>query len=287
MFSRPASRDLLISLLTAVLRPAEPIVDVTVQNPELPRGQLADKDVFLDLVVRLGDGTLVDVEMQTRARGGATERALYYWARLASAELHSAEPYANLHRVAVVLLLGYRSAAPSRFHGVYQVRERTDGTLFSDRLELHTIELPRLAELAPSERAAEELLARWASFFNARDMQELQKLATMDPIMERAKSILEELSGEPSAQEAARQREIGWFNWANERYLERKAGREEGEANACAALRQEILAALDAGGISLSEAHRQQLEACSDIVQLARWLRQAPLATSADEAFAH
>jgi hypothetical protein len=55
-------------------------------------------------------------------------------------------------------------------------------------------------------RAAQAHLVRWAAFFNAHGEHDLEELARRDPIMQRAKSILEQLSTEPSAQEAARQR---------------------------------------------------------------------------------
>jgi hypothetical protein len=37
LFSRPSCKDLLISLLTAVLRPKQPITSATVLNPELKK----------------------------------------------------------------------------------------------------------------------------------------------------------------------------------------------------------------------------------------------------------
>ena len=71
LFAAEQSRDILISLLSAVLRPTRPIVEVTVLNPELPVGALDDKNIVLDVLVRLDDGSLVDVEMQTESRSGA------------------------------------------------------------------------------------------------------------------------------------------------------------------------------------------------------------------------
>lgn len=104
--------------------------------------------------------------------------------------------------------------------------------------------------------------------------------------MERARSILDELSGEPSPEEAARQRDIGRFNRANERFLERKAGREEGREEGRQALVRSVLAVLNARGIALGEAQHQQLRDCRDLATLERWLRQSVSASTADEALA-
>ena len=78
MFADEQNRDVLISLLTAVLRPANPIVDVAVISPEIPVGAPDDKGILLDVLVRLSDGSLVDVEMQTQSQPGAKARALYH-----------------------------------------------------------------------------------------------------------------------------------------------------------------------------------------------------------------
>jgi predicted transposase/invertase (TIGR01784 family) len=282
MFAAARNRDVLISLLTAVLRPAKPIVEATVLNPELPGDALDDKNIVLDVLVRLDDDSLVDVEMQTDSRPGARARALYYWARLASSELHRGEKYLALPRVALVLILGYRACPGAPFHGVFQVRERQSGVLLSDVLEIHTVELPRLDDLAPNDRAAEEMLVLWARFFKVRDRHELEELARMDPIMARAKSILEELSADPGAQEAARQRELGLLNWNHSHYVAREEGKAEGEAKGKA---EGVLVVLRARCLVVSPDVEARVSDCTDIALLDEWLRRAAVVGSAEEIF--
>ena len=78
LFSR--NQDLLISLLTAVLRPEVPIASVTIVNYALPKSAMQDKGGTLDVLVRLEDGSLVDVEMQCQSHKGLRKRALSRWA---------------------------------------------------------------------------------------------------------------------------------------------------------------------------------------------------------------
>ena len=87
LFASEQNRDLLISLLTAVLRPSSPIVSVEVLNPEMPKELVTDKGAVLDLRVRLADARLVDVEMQSSVHEGLRSRALYYWARMYCSQL--------------------------------------------------------------------------------------------------------------------------------------------------------------------------------------------------------
>jgi predicted transposase/invertase (TIGR01784 family) len=93
----------LISLLKAVLQPAVEIVDVEVLNPEMPRQDAADKGIVLDLRVRLADGRLVDVEMQSQRRSGSRKRVVYYWAKNFITQLQRGDDYARLEPVIVVV----------------------------------------------------------------------------------------------------------------------------------------------------------------------------------------
>lgn len=77
LFSQPESKPSLIALLTAVLQPEESILDVEVLNPELPRRDVSDKGVVLDLRVRLADGALVDVDWRSRARSVCVTTSRY------------------------------------------------------------------------------------------------------------------------------------------------------------------------------------------------------------------
>lgn len=76
LFARDAAQ--LIALLTAVLRPPEPITKVQVRNPDVAPAQANDKNIVLDILVELKDGTLLDVEMQAQKRAAFRERTLYY-----------------------------------------------------------------------------------------------------------------------------------------------------------------------------------------------------------------
>ena len=53
LFSAQENRELLISLLSAVLRPSSPIASVQVLNPEMPKELVTDKGSVLDLHVKL------------------------------------------------------------------------------------------------------------------------------------------------------------------------------------------------------------------------------------------
>src|SRR5512140_3294905 len=137
LFADPRARHALVAVLTAVLRPEKPIVDVTVLNPELPKDSVDDKGALLDVRVALKDGRQVDVEMQSQSQPGLRQRFLYYWAKVYSSQIGRGDPHTKLEPCIGVFILAFQQLQSSRFHSKFQVLEVTDHEPFSDRLELH------------------------------------------------------------------------------------------------------------------------------------------------------
>lgn len=67
-FGGPESQPILVALLTAVLQPQGPITEVTVLNPGIPKQNVGDKGIELDLLAHLDDGTQANVEIQAKGR---------------------------------------------------------------------------------------------------------------------------------------------------------------------------------------------------------------------------
>ena len=278
----PESHALLVSLLTAVIRPPTPFAEVVVLNPEVPSGDALERGVVLDLHARLEDGTHLDIEMQSDKRPAFRERALFYWARLYGSELERGEDYPALRPVVSVLFLDYRELRGARLHSVFHVLEVHDHERFSDALALHVIELPKIPLATAQERAEEGSLIRWSRFFAAKTDQELQEIAMGDPVIEKARQALEVVSDDPMAREIARLR----YNAQVTRRLEdaalRAEGRAEGEARGRAegeargradgradALRASIAGLCRALGVPLDDARNAAL-AQSDAAALQR-----------------
>ncbi|MGZ5967523.1 MAG: Rpn family recombination-promoting nuclease/putative transposase [Polyangiales bacterium] len=183
---------MLVSLLTAVMRPSSPIAVVKVMHPEVTKEHAEERGLVLDLLVQLADGRRVNVEMQCDMRHALPERWLFHWARLFTEGISRGEPHKRLTPVVCIVFLDGRIGP--RFHAIHRLLEVHDHTQFSDALEIHTVALPRVAE---SE--GDELLSLWARFLRVSTEAELQSLAAEDPIMTRAKEALERLSSDPEA----------------------------------------------------------------------------------------
>ena len=207
-FGSEEGKVFLISLLTAVLKPKSKIIDAEVLDPEIPKELVDDKGIVLDLLVRLEDGSLIDVEMQVDRRPGFRKRSLYYLSRMYGSQIIRGNLYVDLKPVVLIVILNYKELRANRLHSVFHVTEDHDGQVFQKDLEIHLIELPKLKSRKAIRGVRKDLL-RWSRFFAAKTAKELEKAVKGDEVMEKAKSYLEMLSQDPSAQEIARLREMG------------------------------------------------------------------------------
>jgi len=230
LFGAEQNRELLISLLNAVLSPAAPIEAVEVLPTQPERLAASDKSISLDVRVRLQGGEQVDVEMQSQRRPALRERALYYWARLFTGQLRRGDPYTALRSCVVVVITDFAELANQRFHSVFQVRERHGGELLTAHLELHLLELPKLPSAL--DRNDEPNLALWAKFLSAQADEELEKLAMEHPVLKQAKAALDRLSADEVARLQAEHREMALLTFeagvAAAREEAEQKGRREG-----------------------------------------------------------
>lgn len=258
LFADERNRQLLTSLLTAVLEPSQPIVDVEVLNPDTPKESVVDKGAVLDVRVRLRDGTEVNIEMQTAPHAGLRQRALFYWARVYTAQLGRGRDYFELCAAASVFILSFCELETEQYHSTFRLLEKHEHELLSDDLTIHVIELPKLPGGPPAAESSAVL--KWGKFFAAETDEELEEVAMADPNLNEAKSALERLSADPAAQELARERELAAWNYENTLRLTRKKALEEGREEG---LREAVQHLCDAFGIEMTDERRQTLEQAS------------------------
>jgi predicted transposase/invertase (TIGR01784 family) len=295
LFGEERNRALLISLINAVLQPPVPIEAVEVLSSEPERSTIGDKAIALDVRVRLVGGEQIDIEMQSQRRRALPQRVLYYWARLYAGQLSRGEGYDALRRCAAVLFANFSMLAGPRFHSTFAVRERHDGEVLTDQLEVHVLELPKLAQEA--FRNDEPSLALWGKFLAATTDAELETLAMTDPMLKEAKQALEGLSADPRARFRAEQRETAlrayqfemgaaWHEGKAEGRTEGKAeGRTEGKAEGRTEGKADTLRALARlkfGALPDSAARRI---ASASEAELDGWLERVLTADSVDALF--
>lgn len=162
--------------------------------------------------------------------------------------------------------------------------------LFSEELELHLVELPKLR--GALDEPDEPELAAWCRFFNAKTDEQRQALAMQHPILQEAKDALDDLSGDAEMRERAVRRELELLIFDHDKRVARREGLAEGRQEGLVEGRQEGLAegaVRKAHGMLtqlltrkfglLPEAVREQLASASE-AELDRWYERALAAES-------
>jgi len=291
----PSRQSLLISLITAVLEPPVPIANVKVLNPDIPKFDVLDKGVVLDVLVELEDGRRVDIEMQVARHPAFRERLLYYWAKLYGGQISRGQAYGELRQVVLVVFTDYEELDSDRIHSVFEVREVHDGQPFTKDLQIHLVELPKFprGKDKPSKQ-----LERWIRLFRAKNEEQRKTLAKEDKMAARVIEILDELSDDPQVKYWLEKREEAKVFHRMDLAITRRQALEEGlrkgKAEGKAEGMQEgmqkgkaeaIVQILHARSIPVDEEALRRIQHCRDLSVLQQWLERAMTVSSVDEMF--
>ena len=166
----------------------ETILLPTILHTEYPD----DKYGILDVKVILKNGTQMDFEMQVTAVSYWTKRILFYLGKMYTDQLKAGESYEKLKKCIHVGILDFTLFEHERYYSCFHIWEDTIRDMYSDKFEIHVLELPKLAKY---EYPQTELL-RWAQFFGARSREEIEVLAEKDEYIHKAYDKLEEISAD-------------------------------------------------------------------------------------------
>ena len=120
------------------------------------------------------------------------ERSLFYLGKMYVDQIHEGEDYDKLKKCIHVGILDFTLFEHERYYSCFHIWEDTIRDMYSDKFEIHVLELPKLAKY---EYPQTELL-RWAQFFGARSREEIEVLAEKDEYIHKAYDKLEEISAD-------------------------------------------------------------------------------------------
>jgi predicted transposase/invertase (TIGR01784 family) len=251
LFGSERNKPLLISLLTAILDPPAPIVDVEVLNPEVTKEAVETKASVLDILARLQNGLQVNLEIQAASQGWRMDRGLYYCTRVYSGQLQRGDEYSELKPVVGIFILGFSELESAHYHNKFELLEATTGERLTDQLSLHIIELPKLPPGPPAANGPAVL--KWSKFLAATTDEELEQIAMSDPELRQANDALHLLSSDPKARRLAEERRLADINYRTGMKLAREEGREE-------ALREAVLHLCGIFGVEPTKEQRERLQ---------------------------
>ncbi len=109
IFGVEENKDLLISLINSIVQEEDQVVDVALLNPYNPKHFRQDKLSILDIKAKGCNGKRFNIEIQISDEADYDKRALYYWAKLYTEQLKSAQDYDTLSKAIGIHILNFTS----------------------------------------------------------------------------------------------------------------------------------------------------------------------------------
>lgn len=224
IFGKEKNKSLLILLLNAIL--TEEVEEIMFLNSYLGAEYVDEKYSILDIRVRTTENVEIDIEMQLEYHSGFENRMLLYWARMYLGQLKSGEAYEKLNKTIQISITNFKFLQNDHFHSTFHLMEKEKLIKFTDHLEIHVLELPKVQ--MTEELTDEDLLTKWMLFLSGDDKTK-GEVAMTDMGIEKAYDELHRISEDEVMRERAIARDKWLSDQATRREQARREGKEEGE----------------------------------------------------------
>jgi len=197
LFGSEENKDILMSLINAILPENQQIAHITLKNPYNVSDYAAGKLSILDIKAEDEFGNLYDIEMQLKGTTFYGKRTLYYWAKIfgsqldyltdeeIEAKLKKGKSYTDLNKCIVISLMDFEFFKDDRYHRCFMLKDRETNETHKDLdyLDLYFVELEKFEN---RHKVVKTVLDRWIKFLNRADLYSKstlpKELAEIEPI---------------------------------------------------------------------------------------------------------
>ena len=179
--------------LAAVLKVnPKDIKETRILNPYLRKIHEDDKLGILDVRVLLNNDTEIDTEIQLAEFAAWANRTLFYLSKMFADQIEKGQDYSLLKKCVSISILDFVlfKEEETEFYSCFHIREDSRNFLYTDKMEFHVIELPKL----PEKLKEDDSLLLWAKFINAERKEEFDMLAEKSPYINSAYQHLQVIS---------------------------------------------------------------------------------------------
>lgn len=174
----------------------------------------------------MNDNTEIDIEIQLSELKVWADRSLFYLAKMYTEQIKSGEPYSVFKKCVSISILDFvLFPEETEFYSCFHIKENTRHFLFTDKMEFHLIELPKLPQELKDDK--DDILL-WAKFINSERKEDFEMLATKNTYIQSAYKTLQVISQDDQKRMEYEAREKALRDY-NQGMLEaEERGREEG-----------------------------------------------------------
>ena len=182
-----------IGFLSAVLKlnPCD-IKQTTILNTNLRKLHENEKQGIVDVRILMNNHTEIDIEIQLSPLRVWADRSLFYLSKMYIEQIEEGQDYHVFKKCVGISILDFvLFPDDENFYSCFHIREDTRHTIYTDKMEFHVLELPKLPEEL-IDGSSDILL--WAKFINAERKEEFDMLAEKNPYIGSAYQHLQLIS---------------------------------------------------------------------------------------------
>lgn len=224
--------------IAAILKKRPEEIKETTILPTETRGLYEDDKLgILDVNILLYDGSRMDMEMQVQYFAYWDKRILFYLGKMYTGQLRKGDGYEKLQKCIHVSVLDFvHFQEDEECYHIINLRDKKTGKLYTDLLEIHFLELPKLPKDLPEQQEGKgdsnEAVLQWMKFFSGKNKEDFEAMLGQDKYIDEAYRTLVELSADDKKrlEYEAREKAIRDYNTQINSAEERgeKRGKQEG-----------------------------------------------------------
>lgn len=178
--------------LSAVLKlKPEDIRETSILNTFLRKIHKEDKQGILDVRISMNNNTEIDVEIQLAELRAWPDRSLFYISKMFAEQIEAGQEYDVLKKCVSISILDFKLLEGKDFYSCFHLREDTRNTLYTDKIEFHVLELPKLPEELKEDNSG---ILLWAKFINSERKEDFEMIAEKDQYIGSAYKRLQNIS---------------------------------------------------------------------------------------------
>ena len=250
--NKPLLQDLLECILD--LSP-EDVSKLELMDKELTKEDLSDKTGILDVKLRLKNGSVIDIEIQSSWNVSFVKRTLFYWAKMYTSDFKAGESYDSLHKCIAINIIAETFPLNSAVHSLYLLQEKEKHTMLTDVLEIHCLDLQaaKREKEEGQEESKRSKLINWLKFIGTSDKEERAMIATTSPVLQLLNEKVNVLSLSPVERKLYESRMKLKSDIATISEAQYSAGVEQGKSLGLAEGKLEMAKTMLSMGYSLSD----------------------------------
>ena len=221
-----ANPKALKGFLSAVLDIApEEIKSTELKNTNLRKIHEDEKQGILDVRLVMNNEKEIDIEIQLSYMATWADRSVFYVSKMLVEQVNINKRYSNIKKCIGINILDFNYISEEkRFHTIYHIHEDTSHRVYTDVMEWHLIELPKLPE-----ETDDTPLDKWTRFLKAERREEFKMIVHGNEYLQSAFDTLNVISQDEQKRLAYTARQIALYDkneYAFENYERGKAEKE-------------------------------------------------------------